>query len=203
MSGSPLRYIGDISREDAALLARSAAGARRILEFGAGASTQVLAQSAAEGAEIVTVETKPQWVERTRENLRLLGIPREVRFVPYRGFWRAVEGPFELIFDDGPDRLRAEFAERAWPMLAVGGCMLFHDTRRPRDARVALRQVERVFLEVASVQLNPEGSNLIVVRKQSPQKYVDWNVAEGRARWEYGHADPPPALWGDQTLDKK
>ena len=198
MSGSPLRYIGDISREDAALLARIAAGARRILEFGAGASTQVLAQVAQAGAEIVTVETKPAWVERTRENFRRLGISREVRFVPYRGFWRAVEGPFDLVFDDGVDRLRAHFAERAWPMLAVGGCMLFHDTRRPRDARVALRQVERVFLEVASVQLNPEGTNLTVVRKQAPQKYVDWNVAEGRERWEYGHADPPAGLWGDK-----
>ncbi len=198
MNGSKLRYVGDISREDAALLARTAAGARRILEFGAGASTQVLAQSAPEGTEIVTVETKAEWVDRTRENFRRLGISREIRFVPYRGFWRAVEGPFELIFDDGIDRLRADFAERAWPMLAVGGCMLFHDTRRPRDARVALRQVERVFLEVASVHLNPEGSNLTVVRKQAPQDYVDWNVAEGRARWEYGHADPPPGLWGDK-----
>ena len=191
MYGSQIRYIGDISREDAELLARTAAGARRILEFGAGASTQVLAQSASEGAEIVTVETKPDWVERTRANLRRLGIRREVRFVPYRGFWRSVQGPFEMIFDDGIDRLRAEFAERAWPML-------FHDTRRPRDARTALRQVERVFLEVASVHLNPEGSNLTVVRKQAPQAYVDWNVAEGRARWEYGHADPPPGLWGDK-----
>ena len=43
MYGSQIRYIGDISREDAELLARTAAGARRILEFGAGASTQVLA----------------------------------------------------------------------------------------------------------------------------------------------------------------
>src|SRR6267378_847360 len=66
MNGAKLRYIGDISREDAALLARTAAGARRILEFGAGASTQVLAISAPQGAEIVTVETKPEWVASTR-----------------------------------------------------------------------------------------------------------------------------------------
>lgn len=196
MSGAKLRYIGDISREDARLLARAAAGARRILEFGAGASTQVLAQSAPAGAEIVTVETKPEWVERTRANLRRLGISREVRFVPYRGFWREVRGPFEVILDDGIDRLRGDFAERAWPMLAVDGSLFFHDTRRPRDARTALRHVERVFLEVASVHLNPEGSNLTVVRKQAPLEYVDWNVAEGRARWEYGHAEPPPDLWG-------
>jgi hypothetical protein len=32
MSSAPLRYIGDISREDAQLLARFAARARRILE---------------------------------------------------------------------------------------------------------------------------------------------------------------------------
>ena len=198
MSGAPLRYIGDLSREDAQLLARHAAGARRILEFGAGGSTQVLAQSAPEGAEIVTVETKPAWVARTRDNLRRLGIAREIRFVPYRGFWRQVKGPFELVLDDGADRLRTDFAERAWPLLAVGGALLFHDTRRPRDARTALRHVERVFLEVTSVHLNPEGSNLTVVRKQAPQAYVDWNLAEGRARWEYGHADPPPDLWGDK-----
>ena len=199
MSSAPLRYIGDISREDAQLLARYAAGARRILEFGAGASTQVLAQTAPEGTEIVTVETDAPWIERTRRNLQRLGVGREVSFVPYRGFWRTLQGPFDFIFDDGVDRLRGEFAERAWPLLAVGGALLFHDTRRPRDARTALRFVERVFLEVASVQLNADGTNVTVVRKQAPLQYVDWNVVEGRARWEYGHEEPPPELWGDKA----
>ena len=198
MSSAPLRYIGDISREDAEVLSRYAAGARRILEFGAGASTQVLAQSAPEGAEIVTVETDAAWVERTRRNLKLLGVAREVTFLPYRGFWRELQGTFDFIFDDGIDRRRGEFAEHAWPLLAVGGAMLFHDTRRPADARVALRHVERVFLEVASVHLNAEGSNITVVRKQAPLQYVDWNVVERRARWEYGHEEPPPQLWGDK-----
>jgi predicted O-methyltransferase YrrM len=199
MSGAPLRYIGDISRDDAQLLSRYAASARRILEFGAGASTQVLAQTAPEGAEIVTVETEKSWVERTRKNLERLGIARRIQFVRYRGFWRAVQGPFDFIFDDGVDRLRGDFAQRAWPLLAVGGALLFHDTRRPRDARTALRFVETVFLEVASVHLNAEGSNITVVRKQAPLRYVDWNVVEGRARWEYGHEEPPPGLWGDET----
>jgi predicted O-methyltransferase YrrM len=199
MSGAPLRYIGDISREDAKLLSRHAAGARRILEFGAGASTQVLAQTAPEGAQIVTVETEKAWVERTRENLERLGIVREIQFIRYRGFWRSVQGPFDFIFDDGIDRLRGEFAERAWPMLAVGGALLFHDTRRARDARTALHFVEKVFLEVDSVHLNAEGSNITVVRKQAPLQYSDWNVVEGRARWEYGHEEPPPGLWGDKS----
>ena len=198
MSGAPLRYIGDISREDAQLLSRFAAGARRILEFGAGASTHVLAQTVPEGAEIVTVETEKAWVERTRKNLKVLGITRDVQFVRYRGFWRTVHGPFELIFDDGIDRLRGDFAERAWPLLSVGGAFLFHDTRRRRDARTALRFVEHVFLEVGSVHLNAEGSNITVVRKQAPLQYADWNVVERRARWEYGHDEPPPGLWGDK-----
>ena len=199
MNSAPLRYIGDISREDAQLLSRYATGARRMLEFGAGASTQVLAQSAPEGAEIVTVETDSGWIGRTRRNLQLLGVTREVKFVPYRGFWRALRGPFDFIFDDGIDRRRGEFSEHAWPLLAIGGALLFHDTRRAADARVALRQVERVFLEVASVHLNAEGSNITVVRKQAPLTYVDWNVVERRARWEYGHEAPPPELWGDKT----
>jgi predicted O-methyltransferase YrrM len=199
MSSARLRYIGDISREDAQLLSRFAADALRMLEFGAGASTQVLAQSAPESAEIVTVETDAAWIERTRRNLRLLGVTREVRFVPYRGFWREMQGPFDFIFDDGIDKRRGEFAERAWPLLAVGGAMLFHDTRRPDDARIALRHVERFFLEVESVQLNAEGSNITIVRKQMPLQYADWNVVERRARWEYGHEDPPPELWGDKN----
>ena len=199
MNSAPLRYIGDISREDAQLLSRYAAGARRMLEFGAGASTHVLAQSAPEGAEIVTVETDSRWIGRTRRNLQLLGVTREVKFVPYRGFWRALRGPFDFIFDDGIDRRRGEFSEHAWPLLAVGGALLLHAARRAADARVALRQVERVFLEVASVHLNAEGSNITVVRKQAPLTYVDWNVVERRARWEYGHEEPPPELWGDKT----
>jgi predicted O-methyltransferase YrrM len=199
MTGAPLRYIGDISREDARLLARFAAGARRILEFGAGASTHVLAQSAPPGAELVTVETKQEWIERTRRNLVRLGISSKVQFVPYGEFRSAVQGQFDLIFDDGADKLRGEFAERAWPLLAVGGSLLFHDTRRPRDARNALRHVERVFLEVASVHLNQDGSNITVVRKAAPLRYEDWNVVEGRERWEYGHDEPPPGLWWDDA----
>ena len=178
-------------------MVRHAGAAGRILEFGSGASTQVLAQSCPGDATIVSVETDPAWIERTRGNLARLGITRAVRFVPYKDWTRAIpdEQPFDLIFNDGVDKLRGRFAEETWPLLKVGGYLLFHDTRRPRDVKNALAIVGKFANEISSVTLNEAGSNITVVRRKPPEPWVDWNVVEGRERWEYGHAEPPEGLW--------
>jgi precorrin-6B methylase 2 len=194
-----LRYIGDISRQDAELLRHYASGAKRILEFGSGASTQVLAQCSHPDSIIASVEPDPEWIAMTQKNFDRLGISRTVRFILFKAWKKAAqfEAPFDLIFDDGVDKLRRGFAESAWPLLKVGGHMLFHDTRRIKDLKNVLSVVEAHFLEVESVQLNEASSNITAVRRKAPEPWVDWNVVEGRKRWEYGHAEPPPALWGD------
>lgn len=61
-----LRYVGDISEADAAVLAELAAESHRILEYGVGASTQVYAQAAAPGTAIVSLNRDTHWIDRTR-----------------------------------------------------------------------------------------------------------------------------------------
>lgn len=78
-----IRYAGNLSRADALLLAHYASTAMRILEFGAGGSTQILPQAAIPEAAIVSLDTKLQWIERTRKLCAKLGITREIRYSLY------------------------------------------------------------------------------------------------------------------------
>jgi len=188
-----MRYIGDISRRDADLLCRYARPAERIVEFGSGASTQVLAQCCAPSATIVSVETDPSWIARTRDNLGRFGIEKPVRFLPFKRWADALasEARFDLIFNDGIDKYRRKFAIDSWPFLKVGGHLLVHDTRRKKDLENVLHLLEKVYLEVEAVFLNEASSNITVLKKKIAEPWEDWNVVEGRQRWEYGHAEPP------------
>jgi hypothetical protein len=179
-----MRYIGDLSRNDAALLHDLARRAQTILEFGAGASTQIIARACDANAVITTLETDAEWIEKTRTNLRRLNITKQVEFVPYKEW---VRNPGSRIY-----KLRLEFALRAWPLLRVGGLLLLHDTRRRKDFENVLRFVSKAYLEVASVQFNASSSNLTLITKKTAEPWEDWNLAEGRERWEYAHEDPPP-----------
>jgi predicted O-methyltransferase YrrM len=178
-------YVGDLSANDADLLARMSSSASNILEFGVGGSTQIFAQSAPEHARITSVETNLGWIERTGSLLRAMGQRHRVAFLEYSEWLdtRAAPGdeaPYDIIFDDGVDALRADFAERAWPALAIGGKLLFHDTRRPRDVMNVLNFCARHFVDVDSIELNAASSNISILTKKRPQPYVNWNTAEGR-----------------------
>jgi hypothetical protein len=186
-------YVGDLSANDADLLARLSGTASAILEFGAGGSTQIFAQSAPEGARITCVETDRGWIERTRSVLRTMGRQHRVDFLEYSE-WTGTrdvpgdEASFDIIFDDGIDALRADFAERAWSALAIGGKLLFHDTRRPRDVLNVLNFCARHFAEVESIELNTGSSNISILTKQFAGNYVNWNTAEGRDDLRIGWA---------------
>lgn len=180
-----MEYFGDISREDAGVLAKLACVSqnRRILEFGSGASTQVLAQSAPRLAQIISIETDPYWIARTEENLAKLRVTRPVWFRPFEDVMELQEEdptPFDLIFVDGIDRLRPDFAMKTWPLLRIGGAMLFHDTRRPEDLKVALGIPVAFLGEVEAMLINCSQSNITVLIKREPLLYVNWNAVEGR-----------------------
>ena len=91
-------YIGDISKQDAVVLKELAEQSVDILEFGCGASTQVLA--AYTSGSVISVDTAPAWIRKTREHLKRLNLP-EVSFCSYDEFvtWRG--GPYDLVFNDG------------------------------------------------------------------------------------------------------
>lgn len=185
-----IAYIGDISSKDAEVLARLAAKAKSILEFGVGASTQVMAFHKA--GTMISMETDPAWINKTKRNFTRLGIPQDaVDFRPYAGFPIQPTDRFDLIFDDGVDGYRREFAMKAWPMLSVGGLFCFHDTRRTGDVLNVCALLGAVSAEVETVQFNVDHSNITTILKKTAEHFEDWNVIEHREPWQTGWGEPP------------
>lgn len=176
-------YVGDVSKRDAVLLREFAECCHTILEFGVGASTQILA--AYTRGSVDSVDTDPTWIEKTRRNLRRLGGSNRVTFHAYA---EIPQKRYDLVFVDGLWNLRAEFAEKAWPVLAVGGAMLFHDTRRPKDVRIVCGLIERHATEIDRIIMNRGNSNITVVTKREPLPLEDYNAIEERTPEQLGIA---------------
>ena len=195
-----MKFIGDLSSQDAALLERYTRSADSVLEFGVGGSTQIIAQSISPQASFTSLDTDPKWIEITRGHLARLGVDARCQMLPYES-WIANPPPssFDLIFNDGLNTLRRDFAFFSFPILTVGGVMLFHDTRRSRDVRYVLDVVETFFEEIENVHLNERiqgaSRNITVVRKKTREPYVDWNLAERRPPWAYGLDKVPEDFW--------
>jgi SAM-dependent methyltransferase/precorrin-6B methylase 2 len=188
-----MKYVGDLSSQDASVLETFGRKSRSILEFGMGASTQVLGQSLAPGARLVSLETDPAWMARTRRNLDILGVPPEAcELLPYQGWEESCAGrSFDFIFVDGVGHERDRFARAAFPLLEVGGWILFHDTRRAPDLRNLVELIMAHHTEVGETRINFDHSNLSGFQRKVPEPYQDWNVAEGRNEWMTGWAEPP------------
>jgi predicted O-methyltransferase YrrM len=171
-------YIGDISKNDARLLAEFAHGSDKILEFGMGASTQVMAEAKRPEARFVSVETDPFWIQRTKDNFEKLGL--DLGQVEWTTHDNTPRDDWDFIFVDGVDNLRGIFAEVAWGHLKVGGHMAFHDTRRPHDLQQALVMALKKMGQVEAIAINMWDSNITVLRKREPLLYENWNEVEGR-----------------------
>lgn len=188
-----MKYVGDLSTQDAEVLESLGSKSHSILEFGMGASTQVLCQSKAPGSRLVSLETDPMWMNRTRMNLDILGVPAGTyELIPYEGWQEALAGrTFDFIFVDGVEDQRDPFARAAFPLLEVGGWILFHDTRRPRDLRNMVELLMAHHTEVGDVRVRINHSNISGFQKTLPEPYEEWNSVEGRNEWMVGWAEPP------------
>lgn len=192
-----VKYVGDLSKADASLLAYYGWKSESILEFGAGASTQIFAQC--NPKRFVSVETDDSWIDRTRQNLETLGIADRVTFNNYEN---VPNGTYDLIFVDGVWEKRQNFALQTWTMLSDDGVMIFHDTRRWYDAANVGVILKTYHEQIAQILVNHAvddeigPSNCTVIRKRPTLVYEDWNQAEGKEPWMYGHAEPlDVSLW--------
>lgn len=177
-----IKFIGDLSVQDAAVLEMHARASKNILEFGAGGSTQIFSQCCPE--TLVSVETASFWIEVTNRRIEELVVPHTMPlWAPYGAH---PIRQYDLIFVDGVDEKRLDFALSTWKLLSVGGVMLFHDTRRERDARNVFTTAATNFSEVHSVALNANNSNTSIIIKREPLPYVNWNHVEGLPMWRYG-----------------
>lgn len=191
------KFIGLLSNQDAVVLERYAAKSRAILEFGSGGSTHIFAQAAPPQAKIVSVDTDPAWIDRTKDVLTRLGRPGAVAFQTYAEWEKLTckAGEFSLVFVDGATELRLPFARKAWGCLAIGGHMIFHDTRNKKYRANALTLIAQFADEIDLILLNENSSNTSAIRKKRRERLVDWTKTEGKPPWAYGRAPVPPEFW--------
>lgn len=182
-----LRWIGDLSLEDADIIAGYAKRSKHILEFGSGGSTQIFAQCGAKS--VTSIETDQNWIDRTQARLKQLPNATPVEFHNYKTSFDQV---YDLIFVDGIYQLREEFAHAAWHNLNhINGVMIFHDTRRWWDAGFALDTAKKFYIEVGNIEVNAKASNgrssnVTVLHKKFAEPYENWNLTENKPHWAYG-----------------
>lgn len=187
-------YIGDISKADALVLSMVKSLSGNILEFGCGASTQVMAAYADKDTEIVSIDTDAGWIEKTKENLSLLGIEKKVEFQDYREYMGTLlksSPTFDFVFDDGVDHLRREFAIRIWPYISIEGALAMHDTRRAPDFRNVLEILATFQDQIDTVYFNYLGSNITIIKKKEAQPYDNWQITEKKEPWQLGYGPIP------------
>lgn len=177
-------YIGDLSQNDAFILKGLAEESTAILEFGVGASTQILRHYSK--GPMITLETLQEWIDHTIENLKLVEVKGEVKFIRYGD---NISGKFDLIFVDGHKRLRDEFAAHNFKHLTYGGLIVFHDTRRQFHIDYISEFIAKFYLEIQTIEINPSNTNLTIIKKRRGLKYVNWNVVENRLGWKCGRGD--------------
>lgn len=197
-----MKFIGDLSLEDADILSTYGKRSKRILEFGCGGSTQIFSQCHPD--RLVSIETNPLWIEATARRVKKL-LGTEPEFRPYDFIPMTEE--FDLIFVDGVDSLRRDFAMGTWKLLTVGGVMIFHDTRRFQDFQNAAWVAQSYFNEILTINVNSrarnnKSSNMTVIIKKEIEPYVNWNHAEGKPMHAYGDLSEkdeffPAGLWNE------
>lgn len=185
-----VKYVGDLSKADAWVLAHYGWKASKILEFGAGASTQIFAQC--NPKRMISIETAPVWAARTEQNLEKLGVKSRVEF---RDICNMPKGKFDLIFVDGIWEKRLDFAMKTWSLLNKDGVMIFHDTRRWFDVGNVLRIATTFNSEIETIELNKvdgDGmpSNCTVIHKREKILYENWNEVEEKEPWMWGDGEP-------------
>lgn len=191
-----IKFIGDLSLEDADVLAGHSQNSRSILEFGVGGSTQVIAQCGVKS--MMCVDTDPRWIEITAARLTQIENATPVMFSAYT---TSFTEQYDLILVDGIDHLRREFAIDTWKYLKPGGVMLFHDTRRFQDFQNAAWVAQLYFNEISSIDVNArasngQSSNITVLHKKTLEPYVNWNHTENKPAWAYGSTmDANLPLW--------
>lgn len=182
-------YIGDLSLSDAFTLKSYAEEAKSILEFGVGASTQILRHYSK--GEMISVETMQEWIDRTEKNFKLIGVEGSVEYKPYdeKNKGNVLSGTYDLIFVDGYKKLRREFAMSNWRHLSYGGVMIFHDTRKMFHTDYVGEVIKRFFPQIKTIIVNQNNSNLTIIEKRRGLKYENWNRTENKKAWMYGRGE--------------
>jgi len=192
-----MNYIGDISKNDFIVLKQAAEMYKNILEFGVGASTQVILNYTS--GNFLSIDTSSEWVDLTKKNLSYLNINKPINMMMYHEFKPSLDDSYDFVFNDGVDELRLEFGLSIFPYIKIGGIIAYHDTRRNKDILNVTSLINKYHNEIDLIEVNKYGSNITVIRKKKEEPYEDWNIAEGKTYLKKGgyifkDTIPPPHM---------
>lgn len=115
-------------------------GAARVLEVGTciGYSTAWLARAVGENGRVLSLEIDPERAARARAHLADAGLGSRVRVLEgdTAALLPTLEGPFDLVFNDGAKRHYPQVAKTGHALLRVGGLLVSDNALW--DGRVAL-----------------------------------------------------------------
>jgi len=87
-------YIGDISTNDFLILKELAIKSTNILEFGVGASTQIILNYT--HGIVTSIDTSDEWIELTKKNLQYLNINKSIDFQRYENFQPSTDIKYDI-----------------------------------------------------------------------------------------------------------
>lgn len=182
MAISMIKYIGDLSKQDAQVLRELSEKYSRIVEFGCGGSTQILGHYT--DGKVISYDTSAEWIARTKKNLKSLAIGN-VEFVLMSPTGTHVPEN-DFLFVDGLRGYRVKFAFKAWDSSKV---VAFHDTRRRLYTDHICSLIQSKWNDIDHIDFNYKNSNITIIYKREQQiAYEDWNKKENRTKEEIGIA---------------
>jgi len=178
----PIR--GKLSRADTVVLAMECRKAKTIYEFGIGASTYLIHQNASCDSKLVHTETEQFWIDEVKTRL-----PEMLRGCKSTRDWvidkieddhnfDGDDGIYDLIFVDGFHAMRPLALRKLWLQLRIGGVMLVHDGRHPREINQVHEFLKDRWLEIESFSPTYNHSNMMRLVKCEVQHLADWTQTE-------------------------
>lgn len=197
-----IKWVGDLSLQDADLLAMYGRKATRVLEHGSGGSTMILAQTA---QQVISLEDNVSWNDVITQRLRNLNLDHKVTVLGHQlsTFINLIkEHKFDLVFVDGAAKDRVAFIQGTWNSITDGSYILIHDSRYYDDKHITWRGTYRTDLvatevlrrypnQIGEVIFNAKASdgqksNITIIRKEIQPVYENWQALENKPSWSYG-----------------
>lgn len=193
-----LKWVGDLSLQDADLLAMYGKKSESVLEFGIGGSTMIFGQTC---KNVLSIETEPDWIELMQTRLNSIDC-QHVQLMPYSEYLPYLKNSgitFDTIFVDCHTSRRAATIKHSWRFLKEGGSLLIHDTRKSlkyKDIQHPYATIfpflfETHFVDIRKIDIcaeasDGERSNTTVITKGRIPDYVNWQTTENKPQWAYG-----------------
>ena len=154
-----MKWIGALSLEDADVLAKYGKECNSILEYGAGGSTIIFAQTS---KNVISIEGDQRWIDAVQRRIDMVGGGTcPVEFVHYDGRKLIYDSneKVDLVFIDGVFGKRLQVALECWSLVKPGGYLMFHDTNRLTDSQLLHDFCVNNFTSIDYVQYNLVASN--------------------------------------------